>query len=200
MCTHKLQRGFATDRGNYGRPREGFGAGRQGKGRGRTMARNLTWECTNKGAAENRDADQATDQEQPQDNSKWEGKSDKKDNFGEQWNNKSGLDAAETSQGNKASHENDHQTAPQHNQNRVACEICGFFNHETKDCRRLHYEICGLSNHMAYDCKKCIPWNCGPELCATQVEDQSFFFIEESIDPRMAREKENTAVVSVLFS
>jgi hypothetical protein len=48
------------------------------------MARNLTWECTNKGAAENRDADQAADQEQPQDNSKWEGKSDKKDNVGEQ--------------------------------------------------------------------------------------------------------------------
>jgi hypothetical protein len=101
MCTHKLQRGFATDHSNCGGPHEGFGAGRQGRGRGRTLARNLTWECTNKGAAKNRDDDQAADQEQPQDNSKWEGKSDK-DNFGEQRNNKSGLDVAETSQGNKA--------------------------------------------------------------------------------------------------
>lgn len=51
---------------------------------------------------------------------------------------------------------------------------------------------------MAYDCKQCIPWNCGPELCATQVEEQSFFFIEENIDPRISREKECTAVISIL--
>jgi len=51
---------------------------------------------------------------------------------------------------------------------------------------------------MAYDCKRCIPWNCGPELCATQVEDQSFFYFEENIDPRMAREKDCTAIISVL--
>lgn len=36
-----------------------------------------------------------------------------------------------------------------------------------------------------------------PELCATQVEDQSFFFIEGDIDPRMAREQECTAVVTI---
>lgn len=38
----------------------------------------------------------------------------------------------------------------------------------------------------------------GPELCATQVEDQSFFFIEECIDPRVAREKSSTTVISVI--
>lgn len=48
---------------------------------------------------------------------------------------------------------------------------------------------------MAYDC---ILWNSGPELCATQVKDQSFFFIDEDIDPRLAREKECTAVISVI--
>jgi hypothetical protein len=51
---------------------------------------------------------------------------------------------------------------------------------------------------MAYDCKHCIPWNYGPELCATQVEDHSFFFIKENIDPRMSREREKTVVISIL--
>lgn len=40
--------------------------------------------------------------------------------------------------------------------------------------------------------------NCGPELCATQVEDQSFFFIDELIDPRVTREKDCTAVITIL--
>lgn len=30
----------------------------------------------------------------------------------------------------------------------------------------------------------------GPELCATQVEDQSFMFIEECIDPRVTKENQ----------
>lgn len=37
-----------------------------------------------------------------------------------------------------------------------------------------------------------------PELCATQVQDQSFFFIEENIDPRVAREKESTTIITVV--
>jgi len=41
-------------------------------------------------------------------------------------------------------------------------------------------------------------WNTGPELRAAQVEDQSFFFIEECIDPRISKEKENIAVISIL--
>lgn len=75
------------------------------------------------------------------------------------------------------------QNADAHAQLRTACEVCGLFNHATKDCRRLFCEICGLHNHVTYECKGCVPWNTGPELCAAQVEDQSFFFIEESIDP-----------------
>ena len=59
-------------------------------------------------------------------------------------------------------------------------------------------EICGLGNHVTYNCKRCLPWNYGPELCATQVEDQSFFFIDENIDPRLAREKDSTAIISIL--
>jgi hypothetical protein len=51
---------------------------------------------------------------------------------------------------------------------------------------------------MAYDCKICLPWNLGPELCATQVEDQSFFYIDELVDPRIAREKDSTAIISII--
>jgi len=40
-------------------------------------------------------------------------------------------------------------------QNKVACEICGLFNHLTKDCGRMMCEICGYNNHTAYDCKRC---------------------------------------------
>ena len=64
--------------------------------------------------------------------------------------------------------------------------------------RRMMCEICGYNNHTAYDCKRCGLWNTGPKLCATQVEDQSFFFIEECIGPRLAREKENIGVISIL--
>ena len=59
-------------------------------------------------------------------------------------------------------------------------------------------EICGYNNHTTYDCKRCVLWNTGPELRAAQVEDQSFFFIEECIDPRISKEKENIAVISIL--
>ena len=37
----------------------------------------------------------------------------------------------------------------------------------------------------------------GLELCAAQVEDQSFFFIDECIDPRVATENASTTVISV---
>lgn len=90
------------------------------------------------------------------------------------------------------------QNPPNPAQNRIACENCGLFNHATKDCRRIICEICGFNNHTAYDCKRCLPWNMGLELCAAQVEDQSFFFIDECIDPRVSREKESIAVISII--
>lgn len=71
-------------------------------------------------------------------------------------------------------------------------------NHSTRDCRRFFCEICGFTNHTTYDCKRCVLWNTGSELCAAQVEDQSFFFIEECIDPRASREKECIGVINVL--
>lgn len=82
--------------------------------------------------------------------------------------------------------------------NRTPCEICGYFNHLTKDCRHQFCEICGVEGHTTYNCRRCIPWNAVPELCATQVEDQSFFFIEEDIDSRVAKEKDCTAIITVV--
>ena len=49
-----------------------------------------------------------------------------------------------------------------------------------------------------FDCKKCLPWNFGLELCAAQVEDQSFFYIEEKVDNRMIKEKSSTAIITVI--
>jgi hypothetical protein len=80
----------------------------------------------------------------------------------------------------------------------VVCEFCGLFNHASQDCRRMLCEICGFTNHNMFDCKRCLPWNYGPKLCATQVEEQSFFLIEECIDPRVAIEKASIAVIKVI--
>jgi hypothetical protein len=35
-------------------------------------------------------------------------------------------------------------------------------------------------------------------MCAIQVEDQSFFYIEEVIDTRMVRERTSTAVITMV--
>ncbi|CAL4943271.1 unnamed protein product [Urochloa decumbens] len=79
------------------------------------------------------------------------------------------------------------------------CNICGLRNHATEDCnRRQPCEICGLSNRSTYDCRRSPTWNFGLELCAAQVEDQSFFFIDEHIDPRAFKEKSSTAIISVI--
>ena len=53
---------------------------------------------------------------------------------------------------------------------------------------------------MAYNCRRGIPWNSGLELCAAQVEDCSFFFIEENIniDPRVARERDSTTIIFII--
>ncbi|PWZ38285.1 hypothetical protein Zm00014a_041421 [Zea mays] len=36
------------------------------------------------------------------------------------------------------------------------------------------------------------------ELCATQVEDQSFFYIEEKVDNRVIKEKSSTAIITIV--
>jgi hypothetical protein len=85
------------------------------------------------------------------------------------------------------------------NLDRSGCAFCHFKNHLTKDCRH-HFpcDICGCDDHVVFDCKKCLPWNFGPDLCAAQVEDQSFFYIEEKVDNRMIKEKSSTAIITVV--
>lgn len=53
-------------------------------------------------------------------------------------------------------------------------------------------------NHTTLDCKREPFWNVGPELCAAQVTNQSFFFIDENIDPKVSREKASTAIITMV--
>jgi hypothetical protein len=129
-------------------------------------------------------------------NDKWE-KAANKSNTDQEQAESEDLVMVKDKEGNKSDVDSA-QKNPTLAQNRIACEICGLFNHATKDCRRMLCEICGYNNHIACDCHQCVPWNIGPKLCAAQVEDQSFFFIEECVDPRMAKYKENIGVISVL--
>ncbi|CAL4964223.1 unnamed protein product [Urochloa decumbens] len=72
-------------------------------------------------------------------------------------------------------------------------------NHTSENCdRRMHCELCGLNNHTSFQCKREPLWNCAPELCAAQVTDQSFFYIDEKIDSRGSKEKASTAIISVV--
>lgn len=83
--------------------------------------------------------------------------------------------------------------------NRIGCAFCHFKNHFTKDCKhQFPCDICGFDDHVVFDCKKCLPWNFGLELCATQVEDQSFFYIDEKVDKRMIKEKSSTTIITVV--
>jgi len=80
-----------------------------------------------------------------------------------------------------------------------ACDVCGLKNHSTAECRRkLLCELCGFANHITLDCKREPLWNCGPEFCAVQVPKQSFFYIEENIDPKNTKEKASTALINVV--
>jgi hypothetical protein len=55
-----------------------------------------------------------------------------------------------------------------------------------------------MHNHNSYECKREPLWNAGPELCATQVPNQSFFYIEEHIDQKAQRERASTAIITVI--
>lgn len=81
--------------------------------------------------------------------------------------------------------------------NLLGCSVCGLKNHNTEECRRkLFCELCGFANHTTLDCRREPFWNVGPELCAAQVNDQSFFYIDENIDPKTSREEACIAVIT----
>ena len=88
---------------------------------------------------------------------------------------------------------------PRNVSGKLACEVCGLKNHKTEECRRKMFcELCGYANHVTLDCKRESFWNVGPELCAAQVTKQSFFFIDENIDPKASKDKASTAIISVV--
>ncbi|CAO2150011.1 unnamed protein product [Urochloa humidicola] len=81
---------------------------------------------------------------------------------------------------------------------KTGCSFCGLKNHSTEECKKKNAcELCGLNSHGAFECRREPLWNFGPELCAAQVPDQSFFFIEEQIDHRALKEKSSTAIITV---
>ena len=59
-------------------------------------------------------------------------------------------------------------------------------------------ELCGFANHGTLDCKREPFWNSGPELCAAQLTRQSFFYIDENIDPKASKDKASTAIITVV--
>jgi len=182
--------------------REGFGGGREGFAGGR--GRGITWKrkdegggsTTNLAAADGDEGVEKQIQEQEDDNSKWEGKESKKSNP-TQWGKDDGEPSAKGAAPRGGGNDHAHTSHDPGSGQNVPCENCGMFNHTTRECRRNACEICGFNNHATYDCRRCLPWNLGPELCATQVEDQSFFFIDECIDSRVVKEKASTALISV---
>jgi hypothetical protein len=60
--------------------------------------------------------------------------------------------------------------------------------------------MCGLHNHDSYDYRREPLWNFGPELCAAQVHNQSFFYMDEHTDLRASREKASTTIITVIAS
>lgn len=193
-------------RGSFGQGREGFGGRRQGQGRGRSGPRNNQWIWKDDlmGSGDLRgEEDVVPEEHHPQDHadSKWGGRLEKKeqhDPWGPKAKDSLGTETAPTGAGNNQNCHNAESSHATYQTSKKACEICGMFAHDTSECPRQSCDICGFTNHTTYGCKKCLPWNYGPELCATQVEDQSFMFIDECVDPRVAREKASTTVISVI--
>lgn len=129
---------------------------------------------------------------------RWEAREEKKNEADEAWNSRPAVKHAPQPQDmpnpahGKQNFEVTHDAA-----HGGPCEIFGFNNHTTRDYRRMFYEICSCNTHTIYDYGACLAWNFGPELCAAQVEGQSFFHIDEIIDTKIARERASTALITM---
>lgn len=190
-------------RGGYGPNRGGFGGP---KGGGRDDPKFHTWKRREDGGSKAKDEpEKKVDgdpqgmpcQEQAQDNSKWEGQKGTQEQ--QTWGPKPGVVGKDAASGEgNLNPTTPNPYHPARNAPRVPCDHCGMLYHLSKDCRKNACEICGLNNHFTYECKRCVPWHFGPELCAAQVENQSFFYIDECLDPRVAKENACTVVISVM--
>jgi len=200
--------GFDRNRAGAGNTRDGWGGQRDEAADGRGRAN--IWKRKEETGGPSVDqivtgeagVTEKQSKEQEMENSKWEGNEDKQSTQG-QWGKGEGESSTKDMAvqnrggGNDLSQTSQNPIRSVDPEQKLPCENCGMFNHSTRECRRNVCEICGFNNHSTYNCKRCLPWNLGPELCAAQVEDQSFFFIDECIDPRVVKEKASTAVISV---
>lgn len=86
-------------------------------------------------------------------------------------------------------------------QNNLGCTHFGLKNHRTEECQKKKAcEMCVLHSYDSYDYRREPLWNLGPELCAAQVHDQSFFYMDEHTDLRASREKASTTIITVIAS
>jgi hypothetical protein len=204
--------------------REGFGAGRGGRGAGRTGGRSMVWQRSEgwhgkegddqqggeeKSVEELRreaeEEDRIRDEEKLKREGKFPGQSSS--DASAKWERAADQEARKEAEGKEQGYrkwgkesgdlkENSHEVA--RNQADGGCDFCGLKNHKSEDCKKRNAcELCGLQNHNAYGCKREPLWNFGPELCAAQVPDQSFFFIDEQIDQKVLKERASVAIITV---
>ncbi|KAG2564270.1 hypothetical protein PVAP13_8KG244700 [Panicum virgatum] len=204
--------------------RGGFGRDRFGRGAGRDAARGNVWQRI-QGQGQGRDGrrpdeagqelgdrmNQREDVRGGSDGSKGNPKSDEEEAFRGDSSSSAWERAAEQlgskderkMEAGKTRDEGKSATSEVHtNRNpllKSGCSVCGLKNHTSEDCRRREFcEMCGFANHGTLDCKKEPLWNMGPELCAAQVPDQSFFYIDEHIDMKTSKDKSSTAIIFVV--
>lgn len=208
---------------NCGGGRDGFGAGRQDRGAGRFRGRGRVWQRAEGGrggddhgghGSGQRDpppwADAAAEAYKQEDSEtnmaapgegKDEGQSHAHSNWDRQIKNQDPNPGSSKVAGKRnefwgEGHRDGKAPASEGHQ---GCRFCGLRNHGSEECmRRNPCEICGYNNHITSECKREPIWSFGPELCAAQVEDQSFFFIEDNIDTKATMEKSSTAIITVL--
>lgn len=208
---------------NRGGGRDGFGSGRQGRGGGRTSRRNHVWQRMGPGRGNpdregdserhhteeaegfrqnkpRNDAQEAGNMERDesdatQNNHNWERAAEQ-----EAKKNGANSDTGECKDKGDTTKPESSKTAEKRGDvNRSGCRFCGLKNRNSEECmRKPQCEICGYNNHTTFECRREPLWNYGPELCAAQVENQSFFYIEENKDPRAVSEKASTAIITIL--
>lgn len=194
---------------NRGGGRDGRGAGRQGRGQGRTGGRDFVWQRSE----ENRRADAQGGSDSLRDASKEEGEIEERGGS-EAWDQAANrqqvhdISNLEHEVESDRNFEKKNTHIPESSKNSAGwkdgkgeygCRFCGLKNHRSEDClRKTQCENCGFNNHSTAECRREPLSSFGPELCAAQVEDQSFFFIEEIKDSKASIEKASTAIISVI--
>lgn len=126
-----------------------------------------SWKRKDGGAAEEKRIDGAADEDvakgtheqgKDQNNRKWEGNQEKQDGKQSTWGTKDADASADSGHPDGGtSHNSAKKTHGNISDQKLACEICGMFNHSTKECCRQFCENCGFANHSILECKKCLP-------------------------------------------